>query len=85
MTKRRFRIPTAKNGELLAQYGSDHGDIDLHYCWPDNEVGMKADSRLLMFAIERAHVHDGKTLRTLLQERWYDITTFKLTVKKVKP
>ena len=79
---KRLRTPKAKDGELLVKYGKESGEEDLFYCWPDNEEGMKRDSKLLTFAIERVNILDGKTLRQLLMERGYDIKSFKLSVKK---
>ena len=83
--KKRFRKPEAKPGEILAKYGQEYGEKDLFYCWPPNDAGMKSDTHLLMTAIERVKIHDDKSLRQLLEERGYDITTFKLTVRKIEP
>ncbi len=83
MTKR-FRTPKAKEGELLVQYGKSEGEIDLMYCWPDNDGGMKYDSKLLMQAIEGDVMLNGKSLRHELTERGYDITTLKFSIKKRK-
>lgn len=80
--KKRFRAPKAKEGELLAKYGQEYGDKDIYYCWPENECGMRADSRLVMSALEGVKIHDDKTLRELLIERGYDITTLKFTIRK---
>ncbi|MDY6893804.1 MAG: hypothetical protein SVO01_00075 [Thermotogota bacterium] len=79
---KRFRKPVAKPGELLVKYGKHYGYEDLFYCWPDNKSRMKSDSRILCDAIERVKIFDGKTLRQILIDRGYDITTFKLSVKK---
>ena len=81
--QKKYRTPKAREGELLVKYGQHQEERDLFYCWPDNEDCMKSDSKLLMYVIERIEVQEGKTLRTLLEERGYDITTFKLTVQKV--
>ncbi len=78
-----LRTPNAKDGQLLVKYGQEHGDRDLFYCWPENRSNMKADSRLLMLALEGVEIHDGKSLRKLLEERGYDITTLKFTIQKV--
>ena len=82
MAKKRYRTPQAKEGELLVKYGQEHGDRDLYYCWPENEYGMKRDSKMLMLAFENADVFDGKTLRQELEERGYDIETLKFSIKK---
>lgn len=84
---KRLRAPKAKAGELLVKYGKEFGDEDLFYCYPDNECGMKRDSKMLMHAFERAAVfhEDGRTLRQELEARGYDITTLKFSVMKVTP
>ena len=81
MTKR-LRNPVAKENELLVKYGKEHGEEDLFYCWPDNDTGMKADCRIVMFAFEREKIFDGKIMRQLLEERGYDITTLKFSIMK---
>lgn len=78
---KRWRAPTAKNGELLVKYGKSEGELDLFYCY--NGVGMKPDSRVLMNAIERVEVFDGKSLKDVLTDRGYDITTLKFTIRKL--
>lgn len=83
---KRYRAPQAKEGELLVKYGQEHGDRDLYYCYPENECGMKRDSKVLMFAFERPlSLLDGKTLCQTLEDRGYDITTLKFTIKKKNP
>lgn len=82
--KKRFRKPQAKDGELLVKYGKENGDEDLFYCYPDNECGMRRDSKMLMLVFERTVIfpEDGRTLRQELEARGYDITTLKFSVKK---
>ena len=75
-----MRAPKAKAGELLVKFGRFEGEVDLFYCYPANECGMKRDSRLLSMAFERTEIIDGKTLRESLEERGYDITTFKFSI-----
>ena len=84
MGKKRYRKPSAKAGELLVKYGQEYGDVDLFYCYPDNECGMKRDSRFLMHAFEKTVIfsEDGRTLRQELEARGYDITTLKFSVMK---
>jgi hypothetical protein len=79
--RKRFRSPTAKEGELLAKYGRHEGDLDIFYCY--NGAGMKPDSRLLSNAFENTKIFEGKSLRQLLVERGYDITTLKFTINKL--
>jgi hypothetical protein len=78
----RFRAPKAKAGELLVKYGKHCGDLDLFYCYPSNELGMRRDSRLLSYAFEGHDLFDGKNLRQELIDRGYDITTLKFSIKK---
>jgi hypothetical protein len=83
--KKRYRKPVAKDGELLVKFGKEYGDEDLFYCYPDNECGMRRDSRVVMTAFERTPVFDGKTLRQELEARGYDITMLKFSVMKKQP
>lgn len=84
---KRLRTPKAKDGELLVKYGKEYGDEDLFYCYPENECGMKRDSRLLSIAFERTVIfpEGGRTLRQELEARGYDITTLKFSVMKKTP
>lgn len=80
--KKRYRMPVAKDGELLVKYGQEHGERDLFYCWPENGEGMKRDSGIVMNAFEVADVYEGRSLRQELELRGYDITTLKFSIKK---
>ncbi len=83
MTKKRYKIPKAKDGELLVKYGHDGGEEDLFYCYPENNHEMRCDSKILMWAFERPmSLLDDKTLRQELGLRGYDITTLKFSIKK---
>jgi hypothetical protein len=82
---KRFREPKAKEGELLVKFGKNNGDLDIQYCWPENDCGMKRDSRVVMFALEGKNALDNKSLRQILEERGYDITTLKFSIMKKKP
>ena len=84
MTKR-LRRPRAKDGELLVKFGKHEGEIDLFYCHPENNKGMRADCRMLAHAFENLILwkEDGRTLRQELIKRGYDITTFKFSIKKL--
>lgn len=81
---KRFRTPVAKENELLVKYGKEYGDEDLFYCYPENECGMKRDSKMMMIAFERTVLfqEDGRTLRQELEARGYDITTLKFSIMK---
>jgi len=82
MTKKRYRKPNAKDGELLVKYGQEDGQKDLHYCYPENETRMSADSRIVMLAFESTNLINDKTLRKELEDRGYDITTLKFSIMK---
>lgn len=92
MTKR-WRTPTARHDELLMQWGRMPKDVpDICYAWgPGCE---RADARLLhcMLASQkpdvRAHPLFSKMLPSLLEEleaRGYDLTTFRLSIRKRQP
>ena len=59
---------------------------DLSYHW-DGTVGentaSKSTSMLIAHTLEGVQVLDGKTLREQLVERGYDLTTFRLVVRKL--
>lgn len=79
---RRVRVPTAKPGELKAAWGRpDRGERpDVVYAWG---VGAcSPDARVLAAAFEDAEVFDGKTLRQVLIDRGYDITTLRFSVQR---
>lgn len=83
-TRRKRRKPPLrmKDGELSASFGylPDHGDT-IYYT---NGAGChSADSRVLAYAVEDAVVHDGKSLRKLLEDRGYDMKTFRFTIQKL--
>ena len=79
--KKRWRGVNVKPGQLRAAYGRCDGDLDLVYAW-GGEGAQKADSRILMRALEENPVFDGKTLVKELVERGYDITTLKFSIEK---
>ena len=83
---KRYRKPRAKDGELLVAYGKSDGEEDIFYCYPDNECGMKRDSKMLSYAFERTVIfqEDGRNLREELEARGYDITTMKFSIMKKK-
>lgn len=85
--RKRYPYPKAKAGELLVKYGQVNGERDLFYCIPDNKVGMRTDRNLLNHVFENIILFPdsfgkGKTLRKELEERGYDITTFKFSIMK---
>lgn len=81
--RKRWRSVEAKPGELKAAYGrcAYSGDLDLWYAWGAGGA-CKADSRVLSTALEGVAVYEGKTLREVLEERGYDITTLKFSIQK---
>lgn len=81
-SRKRLTRPKAKDGELLVKYGRADGETDLLYCWPDNDGGMKYDTKLLMRAFEGDVMLNGKSLRRELEARGYDITTLQFSIKK---
>ncbi len=83
MTKR-YSAPKAKKGELLVKYGKVDGVCDIQYCWPDNESSMHIDINLLLIALHRNKMFEGKSLIEELENRGYDITTLKFAIKKVE-
>lgn len=84
MTTKRLRAPTAKEGELLCKYGKYLGEESLFYCYPANSCGMRRDSRVLANAFESVKIFEDKTLVKELEDRGYDITTLKFSIKKKK-
>lgn len=83
---RRFRTPVAKPGELRAAYGREDrwSSPDVLYVW-GGQGASKPDARVLSAAIEDAAVFDGKPLRKVLEERGYDITTLRFSIKRLSP
>lgn len=78
MSQKRYRLPVAKSRQLLVKYGQEHGERDLYYCHGGDGVSSR-DAKLLMMYFER-DIGYGKTLREELEDRGYDITTFKFSV-----
>jgi len=81
--KRRKPPKRMKDGELSVSFGylRGHGE-DIYYT---NGLGTStADARCLSSAFENAVVHDGKSLRKLLEERGYDLKTLLFTIQKMK-
>lgn len=85
MSRKRWRTPSAKPGELKVAFGQEHGELDLYYCHGGAGSG-RADSRLLSLAFESTNILDGRNLRQELEARGYDITTLKFSIQqKVTP
>lgn len=79
---KRLRKVEAKPGELKAAYGkNDSGDADLQYAWGGKGVG-KWDAHLLAYALQGTAVHEGRTLVQELEERGFDVTTLKFSIRK---
>lgn len=79
--RKRWRTPTAKPGELKAQYGRVDGSLDIAYCWGGGGA-QSPDGRILSNALEGAHIHGGKTLCEELIARGYDITTLRFSIQQ---
>jgi len=72
--------PRQNKGELKAQWAKLNGDRpDMCYFW--GEGIPKCDASLLHHFLNYM-LFDGKSLLEELAARGYDITTFKLTVRK---
>lgn len=79
---KRFRLPTAKPGELRVAYGKERFDRpDVFYCHGAHGAD-RSDARLLSHFFEEVKGLTGKTLRQELEERGYDITTIKFSVQQ---
>lgn len=83
---KRYRVPAAKPGELLARYGrvDRHNGPSIVYAWGAGGA-CKADSRVLSSALEEVLVHNGKTLAAVLIERGYDIETLRFSIRRLRP
>ena len=83
MSKRRFRRVVAAPGELKAAFGlCEPGDRpDLVYAYGAGGAS-KADGYILSRSFEDVPLLEGKTLRKLLEEGGYDISTLKFSVKQ---
>lgn len=91
----RLRKPQLKDGELRIYWGRDHRDDypDLMLAW-QGDSGMKRDTNLLYSIIcsKRPTISATKvdwynmqrSLIEELEERGYDITTFKFSIMKKK-
>lgn len=84
--KKRWRMPKAKPGQLIAQYGREdrHNYPDLLYAWGGSGAS-KPDSRVLMAALEETPVFEGRSLRKELEARGYDITTLRFSIELARP
>lgn len=83
MKKKRWRVVNAKSGEIKVSYGKadayDNPDLVYSYRGFDN---IRATSNCVMFAFENVDIHEGKSLRKILEERGFDITTLKFSIQK---
>lgn len=81
MGRRRHRVVTAHPGELRVAFGrADDASLDIQYAW-GGKGASKPDARCVSNAFEGSIIHDGKTLREVLVERGYDITTLKFSIQ----
>lgn len=82
MSAKRYRVPSAKPGQLIARFGKvdSYNDPSIVYAW-GSEGASKPDSRLLSEALERAPVYDGRSLVEELEARGYDLTTLKFSIQ----
>jgi hypothetical protein len=84
MRKRRYHVPLAKPNQQIVRYGREdsYSSPDVLYAWGPG-VDMKPTSRCIMRAFEDAIVHDGMTLRQILEDRGYDLTTLRFSIMKL--
>lgn len=71
----------AKPGELRMQWSKREND--LAFSW-GGEGACKADSNLLATALAMTPIAGGRTLRGQLEERGYDITTLRFSIRRKK-
>ena len=82
---KRFRLPSAKPGELKVAFGKEpHYNPDLFYCH-GGDGATSQDGQMLGLFFERTDGLWDRTLRKELEARGYDITTLKFTIKKKPP
>jgi hypothetical protein len=83
---RRWRVPEAKPGELLARFGrqSRWDSPEIVYAWGAGGAS-KPDSRILSTALEEAPVYDGRSLCDELERRGYDLTTLRFSIRVKEP
>lgn len=81
---KRWREIKAKPGQIKAGYGRVDGGLDLSYAWGGGGA-QKPDVRVLMRALEDMPVFEGKSLRDVLTERGYDITTLRFSIERTRP
>lgn len=78
---KRWRTPTAKPGELKASYGRTSAmGLDIYYT--NEPPAGRPDARVLAYAFEDTDVFDGRSLRQVLIDRGYDITTLRFSIQK---
>ena len=83
MTKKRYRNPTAKPGELKVAYGRHEGNVGLVYTYG---AGLRKGHTIAMIdAFERVSEvpwSRGQTLLDKLDADGFDITTLKITIQQ---
>jgi hypothetical protein len=87
---KRYRSPTAKEGELKLQWGKfPNEEPDVCVVWGDNAGHNGRDSNLLMSVMcsprnrYMSQIQDKSLIEELI-ERGYDITTIKFSIQKVE-
>lgn len=94
MSKKRYRVPEPKPDTLKVCWGraDSYSEPSLVYVYPDRDG--KAATRLLMTALEGDRYAPDfgprgykveKSVAKELEERGYDLTTLKLTIKRKAP
>ncbi|MBF8177700.1 hypothetical protein [Herminiimonas contaminans] len=82
-TRKRWRAPVAKPGELKIAYGKErHDDPDLMICWGAGGATKRDSHVLFHFFYHVALPESGTNLVKELEARGYDITTLKFSIMK---
>lgn len=84
--KKRIHVPVAKPGQLLARWGRVEPGEPPSVVYAYGAAGAcKADSRVLMEALEGARVFENRSLVQELEARGYDITTLRFSIEIKMP
>lgn len=84
MAKKRYARISAKPDQIKVAWGmGDWPDTskDLIYAWGPG-TDMKPTVRCISTAFEGVAVHDGKTLREILEDRGFDLETLRFMIEK---
>lgn len=80
-----YRTPHAKPGELKSGWGKAGGSQPaINYAWGGGGAD-GPDARIVCNALEEAPVYGGRSLVEELEQRGYDLTTLKFSIRLKKP